>query len=249
MRPVRLSIVILCALAASLAIVPAAGGAPSTGGGPPRGDRCADVGGVHVPGAAHQERACLADLTTAGTVATGHTVPAHYAGLHAPGTVNPSGVPGMQIDGYFPDTSTTNATHGWNHDAQFVIRLPDRWNGGLVITGAPGVRGQYANDFIIGDWVLAHGYAFASTDKGNTGAFFFRDGRRPGDAVVEWNRRVTQLTVAAKAAAAQRFGRWPKRSYVTGVSNGGGSSRTGRGFTTAASTGRARCSALPGPTC
>ena len=27
---------------------------------------------------------------------------------------------------------------------------------------------QYANDFIISDWVLARGYAFASTDKGNS---------------------------------------------------------------------------------
>ncbi|HEU4348327.1 MAG TPA: tannase/feruloyl esterase family alpha/beta hydrolase, partial [Actinoplanes sp.] len=87
---------------------------------------------VRVPGAAHQQTACLADLTTAGTVASGHTVPADWAGLHAPGTVNPTGVRGIQVDGYFPDRSTTNTNHGWNHDAQFVIRLPERWNGGLV---------------------------------------------------------------------------------------------------------------------
>jgi len=66
-----------------------------------------------------------------------------------------------------------------------VIRLPDDWNGKLVITGAPGVRRQYANDFIISDWVLARGYAFASTDKGNTGTSFYEDGEKPGDAVLE----------------------------------------------------------------
>src|SRR5690606_19468288 len=138
------------------------------------------------------------DLTTAGTTRTGHTDPSDYAGLHASGTVNPTGVPGTQIDGYFPDTSTTNTNHGWNHDPQFVTRPPDRWNGGLVVTGTPGNREQYANDYTISDWVLAKGYAFAATDKGNTGLDFHLDGRRPGDAIAEWNHRVTELTIAAK---------------------------------------------------
>src|SRR5215207_698821 len=182
---------------------------------------CAGQDRIHTPGAEKQVLACLDDLTTAGTLQTGHTVLAHWNGLHAAGTANPTGVPGIQVDGYFPDTSTTNATHGWNHDAQFVVRLPDRWNGGLVVTGAPGVRGQYANDFVISDFVLAQGYAFASTDKGNTGAQFYRDGVRPGDAVVEWNERVTQLAVAAKAVVAQRYGSAPRRTYATGLSNGG----------------------------
>ena len=57
-----------------------------------------------------------------------------------------------------------------------MIRLPERWNGQLVVTGAPGVRKQYANDYIISDWVLSQGYAFASTDKGNSGTSFFSNG-------------------------------------------------------------------------
>jgi hypothetical protein len=165
--------------------------------------------------------ACLDDLTTAGTVQTGHTNQADWNGLHAPGTVNPTGVPGIQIDGYFPDDSTTNASHGWNHDSQFVIRLPDRWNGKVVITGAPGVRGQYANDFIIGDWVLSQGYAFASTDKGNTGVRFYDDGSQPGESVAEWHRRVTELTRATKRVARHVYGRAPERTYLFGISNGG----------------------------
>ncbi len=176
---------------------------------------------VAVPGAERQVDACLPDLTTAGTVADGHSDPAQWAGLQPAGARNPTGVPGTQIDGYFPDTSAFNTTHGWNHDAQFVIRLPDHWNGGLVVAGTPGNRAQYANDFTISDWVLARGYAYAATDKGNIGATFYRDGRRPGDAVAEWNARVTQLTLAAKAVVARRYGRPPGRTYAAGVSNGG----------------------------
>jgi hypothetical protein len=176
---------------------------------------------VRVPGAAHEVSACLPDLTTAGTVADGHSDPAQWAGLQPAGAHNPAGVPGTQIDGYFPDTSTLNATHGWNHDAQFVIRLPEHWNGGLVVAGTPGNRAQYANDFTISDWVLARGYAYAATDKGNVGPTFYRDGRRPGDAVAEWNTRVTQLTRAARTVVARRYGRSPSRTYAAGISNGG----------------------------
>jgi hypothetical protein len=180
---------------------------------------------VHVPGAEVQRLACLEDLTTAGTTASGHTNPEDWAGLHAPGTRNPSGVPGLQVDGYFPDTSRTNTNHGWNHDSQFVIRLPERWNGKLVVSGAPGNRRQYANDFIIGDWALARGYAFAATDKGNTGTAFYRDGSRPGGSIREWNRRVTQLTRATQRVVQQRYGRQARRTYLFGISNGGYLSR------------------------
>jgi hypothetical protein len=172
---------------------------------------------VPVPGAAYTESACVSDLTTAG----GHTVAADWAGLTSAGLPVPGPVPGVQIDGYFPDTSTTNTNHGWNHDAQFVLRLPRNWNGGLVVGGSPGNRRQYANDRAIGDQVLAQGYAFAATDKGNTGSSFFADDERPGDAIAEWNFRVTQLTIAAKATAARYYGRPPSRTLAAGLSNGG----------------------------
>ncbi|MFJ9751648.1 tannase/feruloyl esterase family alpha/beta hydrolase [Streptomyces chartreusis] len=182
---------------------------------------CAGQDRVRVPGAALQQSACLPDLTTAALAGTPYTDMADQAGLTARGTRNPAGVPGIQIDGYFPDSSRFNATHGWQHDAQFVIRLPDRWNGGLVVTGAPGTRKQYATDTAISDQVLALGYAYAATDKGNNGADFYRDGKRAGDAVAEWNARTTQLTRAARKAVAQRYGHAPRRTYMTGISNGG----------------------------
>ncbi len=187
----------------------------------PGGGHCARQSKIVVPGAEMQKVACLDDLTTAGTVASGHTRAADYAGLHTPGTVNPTGVPGIQVDGYFPDTSTTNTNNGWNHDSQFVIRIPDDWNGGLVVTGAPGNRTQYANDFIWSDWVLAQGYAFASTDKGNIGLNFFDDGSTPGGSVQEWNSRVTELTVATKKVLRQVRAKAPERTWMAGISNGG----------------------------
>ncbi|GHG08051.1 MULTISPECIES: tannase/feruloyl esterase family alpha/beta hydrolase [Amycolatopsis] len=183
----------------------------------------ASAGGcsVRVPGAQLSVAACLDDLTTTGTLASGHTVEADWAGLTSAGLPTFGVVPGVQVDGYFPDSSTANTNHGWNHDAQFVLRLPDRWNGGLVVSGSPGVRRQYANDRAIGDQALAEGYAFAATDKGNTGAAFFTDGVRPGDALAEWNSRVTQLTLAARSAAARHYGRPVTKTLAAGLSNGG----------------------------
>lgn len=214
MRPSRGVPLLVAVLAAAALTAPAPAGAAGDG-------HCARQEHVRVPGAAHQRSACLTDLTTAGLAGTPYTDMADQAGLTATATRSPSDVPGVQIDGCFPDSSRFNNTHGWQHDAQFVIRLPDRWNGGLVVTGAPGNRKQYATDKAISDQVLARGYAYAATDKGNSGVDFHRDGRRPGDAVAEWNARTTQLTRAARRAVAQRYGHAPRRTYMTGVSNGG----------------------------
>jgi alpha-beta hydrolase superfamily lysophospholipase len=205
-------------LAAALVVVTCA---CSVRAAPTRAADCPEARGIVVPGAERQDVACVSDLTTAGTTATGHTNPLEWTALQARGTRNPSGVPGVQVDGHFADDSSTNANHGWRHDAQFVLRLPERWNGKLVVTGAPGVLGQYASDFIFSDWLVDRGYAFAATDKGSTGPYFFRDGAEPGDAMVEWHSRLGELTRAAKQAVARRYGSEPRRTYVTGYSNGG----------------------------
>ncbi len=83
------------------------------------------------------------------------------------------------------------------------------------------MREQYANDRVISDWVLARGYAFVSTDKGNTGTAFYRDGAEPGDAIAEWHDRVTQLARAARRVVQRHYGEHPDRTYMTGLSNGG----------------------------
>lgn len=199
---------------------------PATGASARPSPVCTDKGRIAVPGAVVQRISpCLDDLTTAGLLAAApdgtYTWSPDWTGLHATGTVNPTGVRGVQVDGYFDDTSTTNDLHGWDHDSQFVIRLPKQWNGKLMVAGAPGVRRQYSSDVLISDHVLGQGYAYASIDKGNTGAFFYRDGERPGDAVREWHERVTQVTRAAKTVVQQAYGRPAERTYMTGISNGG----------------------------
>src|SRR5215210_1911643 len=194
---------------------------------------CEDRQGPQVPGAERQDADWCPDLTTRTLAADqDHTREDDWVGLNALETANPAGtelIPGIQIDGYFPDSSKTNCYNNEEddglpcHDSQFVIRLPEKedWNGKLVVTGAPGVRKQYALDFIISDFVLSKGYAFASTDKGNTGTGFYDDGSEPGGSVAEWHRRVEQLTRAAKTALERRYGNRPEYTYMTGISNGG----------------------------
>ena len=184
---------------------------------------CANPETIQVPGAELQRVECQPDLSATALAAKGRSDISDWAGLHSKQTVNPPAGAGIQIDGYFPDDSTTNTTNGWNHDSQFVIRLPENWNGQLVITGAPGVRKQYAPDYILSDWMLSQGYAYASTDKGNTGTSFYENGSRsaPGQAMREWHDRVSELAVAAKEVVAQRYGSRPDRTWMTGISNGG----------------------------
>src|SRR3954469_9680213 len=189
---------------------------------PPAGP-CANQAAISVPGAEFQRVECQRDLSATVLAAKGRSDASDWAGLHSQQSRNPPAGGGIQIDGYFPDDSTTSSENGRNHDSQFVIRLPDNWNGQLVVTGAPGVRKQYAPDYIISDWVLSMGYAYASTDKGNTGTAFYENGSRskPGQAVREWHERVTQLAIAAKQVVSQGYGKKPARTWMTGISNGG----------------------------
>ncbi len=205
-----------------IAALLAVGLAPAAEGAMQASKHCAGMNKARVAGAAQQDApACLTDLTTTGLVTTGHTDPSDWATLTSVKTARQPATPGFQVDGYFPDDSTLNGEKGKNHDSQFVMRFPDAWNGKLVITGAPGVRKQYSVDRAISDWAVAHGYAYAATDKGNSGNTFYTDGKAPGDAILEWHLRVTQLTVAMKKTVKQVYGRVPRRTYMTGISNGG----------------------------
>ena len=78
----------------------------------PAAGHCARVDKVKVKGAETIKVACLDDLTTAGTLVSGHTNRADWNGPNAPATTNPTGVPGIQIDGYSPTPARRTPTTG-----------------------------------------------------------------------------------------------------------------------------------------
>jgi len=166
-------------------------------------------------------------------------------------------VSGIQIDGYWPDACnafqaepaltakdgspfipgctpppTLNGTcaTGCHHDGQFVIRIPDDWDGHLLTAGTPGIRDAFASDFILSDYALEKGWAYVSQDKGNMGANFYWQGVggtswTAGAAVQEWTVRMRQATSSARALLNALAGQYGvpgvTRSYAAGISNGG----------------------------
>ena len=67
-------------------------------------------------------------------------------------------VPGIQLDARISDDSTG--------EARILFRLPNQWNGKLVVAGASGTRSEFNGDFAWSDYVLQQGYAYVSQNKG-----------------------------------------------------------------------------------
>jgi len=63
-------------------------------------------------------------------------------------------IPGHQFFGSFGPGS------------RYVVKIPAAWNGNLVVCGTPATRSEHANDLTFGDFLMARGYAVASSNKG-----------------------------------------------------------------------------------
>src|SRR6266481_4654427 len=89
------------------------------------------------------------------TPQTDRDVIAPPAGFRTPTT---KAVPGMQIQ-----ARIANDPLG---EARILIRLPDDWNGKMVVAGASGTRSEFNGDFAWSDYVVQKGYAYVSQNKG-----------------------------------------------------------------------------------
>src|SRR5215467_1462764 len=200
-------------------------------------------------GASLTEAACVesADLTTANPA----TTPADNAIASLPAfaftpradrdTIAPAPphrtpiagpVPGVQLNARIADDP--------ERQARVLLRLPDNWNGRLVVAGAPGTRSEFNSDFAWSDYVVQKGYAYVSQNKGiynlalstssdplvcrlnpASGVFVHFYDNDPAALFTRWNQVMLEATVIGRSSLEIRYGRGPARTYAVGTSNGG----------------------------
>ena len=157
------------------------------------------------------------DLTTHTARATGAVSPDAQHIVAAQDTWTPlaAPVPGRLISGTLPG----------DHHARFLLRLPEKWNGKLIVAAASGITDETTYDLYFSDYALSRGYAFAATDKGVRRSLL--DGTTvfmpmiPEASLTRWASRLEALAALSKELAAKRRGRAPEKTYAVGLSNGG----------------------------
>jgi Tannase and feruloyl esterase/3HB-oligomer hydrolase (3HBOH) len=141
-------------------------------------------------------------------------------------------VPGVQLDARLADDP--------QGQGRFLLRLPDDWNGRLVVAGASGTRSEFNGDFAWSDYVLQKGYAYASQNKGvlnlrlstaadpqgcrlnpssTTYVHFYDDD--PGLPFTRWAPALAEAARLARRGVEAHYGQPAQHTYAVGTSNGG----------------------------
>ncbi len=141
-------------------------------------------------------------------------------------------VPGLQLNARIASDPTGQA--------RFLLRLPNDWNGRLVVAGASGTRSEFNGDFAWSDYVVQKGYAYASQNKGVLNlqfttaadplacrlnpastlfAHFYDDD--PGQPFTRWAEFMIKAAQLARDGVKAGYGRSPRFTYAVGTSNGG----------------------------
>src|SRR4029077_14545152 len=168
------------------------------------------------------------------TPTTDRTVIAPSAGKRTPIT---KVVPGLQLNARIASDP--------QGQARFLLRLPNNWNGRLVVAGASGTRSEFNGDFAWSDYVMQKGYAYASQNKGVLNLsivtlapppptdplacrlnptspvfvhFFDND---PGQPFARWAEFMVSAAELARDGVKAGYGRPPQFTYAVGTSNGG----------------------------
>jgi 3HB-oligomer hydrolase 3HBOH len=141
-------------------------------------------------------------------------------------------VPGVQINARIASDPTG--------EARFLLRLPDDWNGGLVVAGSPGTRSEFNGDYVWSDYVVQKGYAYASQNKGvlnlrlsdaadrlgcrlnpaSTTFVRFYD-NEDGQPFTRWVQYMIKAAQIAREGVKSAYGRPARHTYAVGTSNGG----------------------------
>ena len=141
-------------------------------------------------------------------------------------------VPGLQIQARIAGDPT--------NQARFLLRLPNDWNGRLVVAGASGTRSEFNGDFAWSDFVVQKGYAYASQNKGvlnlqlstaadplacrlnpDTPVFVRFFDNEAGQPFTRWTEFMIKAGEIARDGVKAAYGPPPRYTYAVGTSNGG----------------------------
>ena len=231
----------ICGIAALLLLIPFSASA---------GINCAGV--LKAFGGALADATCFAstDLTTNNALTTpaNNSLPGLPGGAFTPMTdrnvISPNApnrtpitkaVPGIQINARIASDP--------QGQARFLLRLPNDWNGRLVVAGASGTRSEFNGDFAWSDYVLQKGYAYASQNKGVfnlrlstaadplacrlnpdpplSGVFVHFFDNDPGQPFTRWAEFMIKAAQLARDGVKASYGQPPRFTYAVGTSNGG----------------------------